>query len=98
MSEEKDINVAGVPEVLAEDVLKLNADDGDVLLVTLPEAANVMPREMQQAYQQNVSEAFQDVFKDKQVKVVVMPHGMEVTMFKSSMFEDKKDDAPSETE
>jgi hypothetical protein len=98
MSEEKDVDVEGVPQVLHDDVMKINVDEGDALLVRLPEAANLMPRHQQQAYQQNVSHAFQDAFKDKKLKVIVMPHGMEVEIIKSSQLEDKNDDASSEAE
>lgn len=93
MSDEKDVIVDGEPQILSEDVLKINVDEGDALLVTLPETANLMPREVQQAYQENVSNAFKDVFKEKEIKVIVMPHGMKVELIKASLMEDKADDA-----
>jgi hypothetical protein len=93
MSDEKDANVDGVPQVLHDDVLKLNAEDGDALLVTLPETANMMSREVQQQYQESVSNAFKEVFKEKEIKVVVIPHGMKVELLKTNLLKDKADDA-----
>jgi len=72
-----------------DDVIKVDVEDGDALLVTLPETANTMPREQQALFADNVSQAFQTAFENKNLKVVVMPYGMTVELIKGSQLEDK---------
>jgi len=72
-----------------DDVIKVDVEEGDALLVTLPETANTMPRDQQAQFATNVSQAFQAAFEDKNLKVVVMPHGMTVELIKGSQLEDK---------
>jgi len=76
--------------ITIDDVLKLDVADGDALIVSLPEAANNMPVPQQQAFSKSVSEAFKDAFHDKQIKVVVVPHGMKVELLKVSELLDKE--------
>jgi len=72
-----------------DDVIKVDVEDGDALLVTLPETANKMSREQQALFADNVSQAFQTAFENKNLKVVVMPYGMTVELIKGSQLEDK---------
>ena len=72
-----------------EDVIKVNADEGDTLLVTLPEASEKLPTRVLDDMFQRVAKAFEQVFKDKDVKVIVVPYGMEVQLIKSSTIDDK---------
>jgi len=72
-----------------DDVIKVDVEEGDALLVTLPETASRLPRDQQAQFATNVSQAFQTAFEDKNLKVVVMPHGMTVELIKGSQLEDK---------
>ena len=75
-------------KVLSEDVMKIDVEDEDVLLVTLPKHVSSFSPEQQQEYTKSVSDAFQAVFKEKNIKVVVVPQGMTVKVIRNSDLQD----------
>jgi hypothetical protein len=70
--------------VTLQDVIKINTDEGDTLLVTLPEQSQQLPNIQLDNMFQRVGKAFEKTFADKDVKVVVVPYGMKVELIKSS--------------
>jgi len=76
--------------VTLDDVVKINVDDGDALLVTLPEGSANMPSAALGKFIENVSRVFHDAFEDKHIKIIVIPHGMQVELIKSSELKDKE--------
>ena len=78
-------------DVTINDVVKVNADAGDTLLVALPEQSMDLPASQLDDMFQRVAQAFEQMFKDKDVKVIVVPYGMEVQIIKSSELKDKDD-------
>jgi len=76
-------------DITIHDVIKVNADEGDTLLVALPEASEHLPGGQLNAMFKRVAQAFEEVFADKDVKVIVVPYGMEVQLIKSSTIPDK---------
>ena len=75
--------------ILPENVMQIDAADGDVLLVTMPEHSLTMTDDQLRSYHKNVIDTFDNVFKDKKVRTVVVPFGMKVEIVKSSEFEDE---------
>ncbi len=75
--------------VKIEDAIKLNAENGDTLLVTLPPQSVVLPTKVLDDMFIRVAKAFEESFSDKDVRVLVVPHGMEVQLIKSSELKDK---------
>jgi len=72
------------PQILADDVKKINVENEDVLLITLPEKINNYPTSAQNEYTKNVHESFLEIFKDKNIKIIVIPAGMKVEIIKNS--------------
>ncbi len=75
--------------VKIDDVVKISADAGDTLLVTLPPQSVVLPTKVLDDMFVRVAKAFEQTFVDKDVTVLVVPHGMEVQLIKSSELKDK---------
>lgn len=73
-----------------ENVVKLDIDDGDIVLVTLPEFVDEMPSEKQKEFLITVQRGFMDALGEKEARVVVMPFGMKVEVLPSSMLKDKE--------
>lgn len=80
---EKDI------EITIDDVIKVNTDEGDTLLVTLPATSANLPYAILDKHLMRVAGLFTETFEGKDVKVLVVPHGMEVQLIKSSQLKDK---------
>lgn len=76
-------------EVKIDDVIKVNTDEGDTLLVRLPPMENA-PDRVVEAFSKRVSDAFKETFKDKNVKILVVPHLMQVEIIKGSLLEDNE--------
>lgn len=75
--------------ITVDSVVTISTDDGDTLLVELPPQSTELPhRELEDMYTR-VALAFEEVFADKDVKVIVVPNGMEVKLIKSSGIDDK---------
>jgi len=75
--------------ITIDDVVKINVDDGDALLVTLPEGSVNMPNVDLGKFIENVSRVFRDAFDDKKIKVIVVPYGMQVELIQSSTLKEK---------
>jgi hypothetical protein len=69
-----------------ENVFKLEVDDGDVLIVTMPESSLSMSRRTFESFADETKNSFKDLLKDKDVKIVVIPYGMKVEYFKADLF------------
>lgn len=78
-----------------ESVMRLDAKDGDALIVTLPPAADMMPGEVRTQYIKSIQESFEQIFHDKKVRVIIIPHGMKVELVSTSELETTTDDASS---
>ena len=76
-------------DVTIQDVVKIDVDDGDVLLVKLPPQSEDLPAPALDQMYKRVANAFESVFFDKDVKILVVPPGMEVEIIKSSELKDK---------
>jgi len=70
-----------------DNVLKIDVDDGDILLVTIPD--NLSRKEFDE-FSKYVRNGFNDALKDKKVKIVIVPSNIKVELIKSSMLEDKE--------
>ncbi len=70
-----------------ENVLKLNAEDGDMLVVTLAE--NDLPTHHLKTHMNEINKQFSMLLKDKDVKIIVIPHGMKVEILSASILKDK---------
>lgn len=79
----EDINIT------IDDTIKIDTEDGDIILVTLPEMTTSMPMHLLDEHTQRVTDAFTALFKDKDVKIAVMQYGMKVEFFKGSNLADK---------
>lgn len=69
-----------------EEVLKLNVENNDILLVTLPNVQ--LPPTQYEKYANHVTSGFKEVLKDKKVKIIVVPAGTYVELIKSSSLDD----------
>ena len=66
--------------VTVQDAVKINTDEGDTLLVSLPAQSMDLPSSQLHDMTKRVAESFKEVFEDKKVKVIVVPHGMKVEL------------------
>lgn len=76
-------------DITIDDVVKINIDDGDVLLVELPPQTDDLPLHALDIMYSHVTSAFESVFSDKDVKILVVPTGMKVEIIQSSKLKDK---------
>ena len=72
-----------------DNIFTINPDDGDALLVTLPEITTHLSKDLYKMYEDAIRQKFIDTFKDKNVRVIVVPHGMKIEILQSSLLEDK---------
>ena len=72
-----------------DSIVKIDVDEGDVLVVTLPESTKNLPRHLHEQFSKDVSKGFEAVLEDKDIKVVVIPYGMKVEYFQASLMKDK---------
>ena len=75
--------------ITISDVIRIVADEGDTLLVTLPPMSTELPTNELDRMFERVAHGFKEAFNDKDVKVIVVPHGMDVQLIKSSELTDK---------
>ena len=76
-------------DITVDDAIKIDIDDGDVLLVKLPPQADDLPVHALEMMYKYVAKSFESVFSDKDVKILVVPSGMEVEVIQSSKLKDK---------
>ena len=76
-------------DITVDDAIKIDIDDGDVLLVKLPPQSVDLPNSALDQMYKNVSKGFESVFADKDVKILIVPHGMIVEVIQSSKLKDK---------
>ena len=76
-------------DVTIQDVVKIDIDEGDTLLVKLPPQSVDLPNNALDQMYKAVSKGFESTFADKDVKILIVPHGMEVEIIKSSELNDK---------
>ena len=76
-------------DITVDDAIKIDIDDGDVLLVKLPPQSEDLPHHALDVMYTSVTKAFGSVFSDKDVKIIVVPSGMEVEIIQSSKLKDK---------
>ena len=75
-------------DIKIDNVLKILVDEGDMLLVTLPESSLNLPIVKHDDMLKGVAHAFEELLHGKRVKIMVVPYGMQVQIIKSSDFDD----------
>lgn len=77
------------PIIDIDNVQRLSVEDGDALIVTLPPNADMMPNDVRERYIKSIQETFEQIFHDKQIRVIIIPNGMKVEVLLTSQLEDK---------
>jgi prophage DNA circulation protein len=78
-------------DVTVQDIEKIVAEEGDVLLVTLPEQSANLPNSQMQRLALDTAKAFETVLVEKRIKTIVIPNGMRVEVLKSSLLNNEND-------
>jgi hypothetical protein len=76
-------------EVSIADVVKAAVEKGDTLIVTLPPQSESFPNSVLESMIKRVTRAFEVTFTDKDIRILVVPSGMEVQLIKTSELKDK---------
>ena len=74
-----DIDTTGIDKIV-----RLDVEEGDYIIVTMPEGS------FPNSHYDNIREQFEETFKDKKVKIAVIPFGMKVEYFAASMLENNE--------
>lgn len=78
-------------ELNVKSVERIRVEDGDAIVVTLPQSTEMMPQHIRDEYIRNIQKTFEDMFNDKKVRVLIVPYGMKVELITTSDLEDKED-------
>jgi len=72
-----------------ESIEKIDAEDGDILLVTLPD--KTMSRKELSEWSNAINKQFRNLLDNKDVKIAILHSGMKVELLKTSQLENRSD-------